>query len=457
MFSMVVHDFHEWRKAARLLVANKIHPHQVMWNDRAQQSTLFNDTPTLDETKTAPTIAREFITLADIAACHRHPERWNLLYHALWRLTHGEKNLLRLSTDPLTHALFQMQQSVRRDAHKAKAFVRFRQTTDEEGVERYVAWHRPDHYILPVVAPFFKRRFASMQWSILTPDQSVWWDGSRLHYGAGVEAATVTDDALEDVWRGYYKAIFNPARVSVSAMKREMPVRHWATLPEASVIHELLTQAPTRVDRMIKTYEGSARSAADYLPEAHDIDALRHAANHCEGCPLYQCATQTVFGAGPINARVMLVGEQPGDEEDKTGEPFVGPAGQMLNRALADAGVDRDALYVTNAVKHFKYELLEGTRYHRTPSLREITGCKPWLEAEIAAIRPERVVCLGVSAARSLIHPGFVLKDARGVWSQSGQGPEILATYHPSAILRGGSKSGELYHALVEDLKKIHD
>ena len=454
MFAFTVQNVEEWRHDARLLVSNEIHPHQVTWNDRHQQQSLFNDQPLLDASRTSPSIGKEFITLAETVACHRHPERWSLLYHAVWRLTHGEKNLLRITTDPLTHALRQMQQSVRRDAHKAKAFVRFRQTKDAENKERYIAWHRSDHYILPLVAPFFKRRFSTMEWSILTPDQSVWWDGKNLQYGAGVEAATVEEDALEALWCDYYKAIFNPARVSVSAMKKEMPVRYWATLPEASTIARLLAEAPKRVDKMIQTFEGSLVSAANFLPVERDIPHLRSAAMDCKGCSLYRCATQTVFGEGPTDARIMLVGEQPGDEEDLQGKAFVGPAGQLLNRALKEAGLNRDHLYITNAVKHFKYELMEGMRYHRTPSLKEITGCKPWLEAEVAAIKPERIICLGVSAARSLIHPGFVVKDSRGTWIENGA-IKLLATYHPSAVLRSkGAAQNQLYDALVSDLKQ---
>lgn len=451
MYSVHATNQSEWREQARLLLANRIHPQNVQWNDQSPQQSLFAEGPVLDRAQPVPTVPKEFVSLAQTVAHHRYPERWNLLYHMLWRLKYEERHLLRITTDPLTHALYDMAHAVKRDAHKAKAFVRFRQLQTDEG-EQYIAWHRPDHYILPVVAPFFQRRFSAMRWSILTPDQSVMWDGEQLHYGPGVPASTVADDALEDLWRTYYCSIFNPARISVSAMKREMPVRHWATLPEAVAIHQLLSQAPGRVARMVAHQEGTLQSAADFLPAERDLDSLQQAAQHCQGCPLHACASRVVFGEGPSHARLMLVGEQPGDEEDKTGRPFVGPAGQVLDRALQEVGLSRDQLYITNAVKHFKYQLKEGMRYHRTPSLKDITGCKPWLMAEMAAVRPSHIVTLGVSAARALVHPNFTLKEGRGQWVNTQEAP-LLPTYHPSAILRARPQDqASLYSLLVSDL-----
>lgn len=149
----------------------------------------------------------------------------------------------------------------------------------------------------------------------------------------------------------------------------------------------------------------------------------------------------------------MLVGEQPGDEEDKSGQPFIGPAGQVLNKALAEAGIDRQGLYVTNAVKHFKFRIADGQRYHRSPNLQDIVACKPWLEAELNLVKPELVVCLGVSAARSLISPGFTLKEGRGQLVRRGE-VGLVPTYHPSAVLRGEDAEA-IYSALVKDLRLV--
>ena len=208
----------------------------------------------------------DFLELANRVACHRDAEKWSLLYHALWRLTRGEPHLLKLASDPLTHRLRRMDGEVRRDAHKTKAFVRFR-LLQEDGTDHYIAWHRPDHFVLPLVAGFFQRRFAVMRWSIITPDQSLAWDGAQLHFGPGLPASAVPhEDSFEDVWRTYYRATFNPARIKINMMKREMPVRHWATLPETRIIPDLLAEAEARVETMIAQSEGDRETAAAYFP-----------------------------------------------------------------------------------------------------------------------------------------------------------------------------------------------
>ncbi len=171
------------------------------------------------------------------------------------------KNLLQISTDPLMHELLLMEKSIRRDAHKTKAFARFRLVREEQG----------DHYIA--------RRFAAMMWTILTPDESLHWDGVQLIYGPGVEASQAPEkDDLEDLWRSYYRATFNPARIKIKAMKREMPVRHWQTLPETDIIADMLAEAPARIEAMIVHQEGSKTSAADFMPKTFDLRQLRKSA-----------------------------------------------------------------------------------------------------------------------------------------------------------------------------------
>lgn len=216
-----------------------------------------------------------------------------------------------------------------------------------------------------------------------------------------------------------------------------------------------------------------ARSAADFLPERTDLTALRQAAKSCQGCDLYRDATQTVFGAGDPEARVMLVGEQPGDVEDRRGAPFVGPAGGVLDRALSDAGIDRTKTYVTNAVKHFKFVPAERgkRRLHKTPTRTEIVACRPWLSAEVAAVRPELLVCLGASASKAVFGPAFRLTKQRGVLlpppteelvigepeAGGDQRPAaFLATIHPSAVLRALDRD-EAYAGLVADLRVAAD
>lgn len=349
-----------------------------------------------------------------------------MLYRALWRLTLGTPHLLQITTDDDVYSLTQMQKTVTRDVHKMKAFVRFRNVIDAVGDDNYVAWHRPDHRIVRLVAPFFARRFKGMNWSILTPDESVNWDQHRLTFRPGIPAREAPDgEALEELWKTYYASIFNPARVKVAAMKREMPVRHWPTLPEAALTDDLLRQAPQRVESMVQQSEGFAETAMHYMPVNGDaldrtsLESLREAAACCKACHLYQYATQTVFGEGPSDAKIVLVGEQPGDREDIQGHPFVGPAGKLLNEALGLAEIDRSQVYVTNVVKHFKFSETSTPRgkqrLHKKPDSREIFACRPWLEAELAVIQPEVVVCLGATTAQALFGRDFRITGDRGV------------------------------------------
>jgi uracil-DNA glycosylase len=197
------------------------------------------------------------------------------------------------------------------------------------------------------------------------------------------------------------------------------------------------------------------RGAAEFVPANANLSKLREAVANCRGCDLYKFARQAVFGEGPAKAKIVLIGEQPGDQEDRTGRPFVGPAGEVLDRALHEAEIERKDVYVTNAVKHFAFEERGRRRIHRTPRQGEVTACRPWLDAEIAAIEPEVVVCLGATAAKALFGPTFRLTVDRGKFLESRFGVKTLATYHPSAILRGETAEtrDEFYKRLVEDLK----
>ena len=178
-------------------------------------------------------------------------------------------------------------------------------------------------------------------------------------------------------------------------------------------------------------------TAEAFLPPRISLTSLRQAAQGCRGCPLYKTGTQTVFGEGPASATVMMIGEQPGDQEDKAGHPFVGPAGQVLNETLAEVGLPRDEVYVTNAVKHFKWEPRGTRRIHAKPSAREMAACKPWLTAEIQAVKPQMIICLGATAAQDLMGKDFrITKDRGRVFTDTQHAPWLMATLHPSAILR---------------------
>ena len=205
---------------------------------------------------------------------------------------------------------------------------------------------------------------------------------------------------------------------------------------------------------------GDVIGAAPFVPEAAGAaDALAAAAARCTGCPLYRHAGRTVFGAGPTAARVMLVGEQPGDQEDRQGAPFVGPAGEVLDRALAEVGLARERLYVTNVVKHFKFVERGKRRIHQTPDAGDVAACRPWVEAELALIRPAVLVCLGATASRALLGNAFRLMRDHGRWVESPWASRTIATLHPSAVLRGEDEAaqGRLYAMLRDDLRVVAD
>ncbi len=457
-----VRDFDDWRRKARRCLRDGIPPEEVRFTSEDEDQPILDlpdDTASQEHEPVPPgmfpRVPAAFIETARSAACHTDRGRWDLLYRILWRLTHGEPELLDVAVDDDVHRLHLMERAVSRDAHKAKAFVRFRRIDGEHGDE-YVAWHRPDHRILKLVAPFFSRRFPEMHWSILTPEESVRWDGKELHYGPGVPAGEAPDDdALEGLWKTYYGSIFNPARIKLKAMKREMPMRHWATLPETQVIPQLLMDAPARVAAMHKATAHKPRSAADFLPEQKTLKTLEAAAKHCEGCELHQHATQTVFGEGSKTARIILVGEQPGDQEDLQGHPFVGPAGKVLDESLEEAGIDRGDVYVTNAVKHFHWEPRGERRLHKKPPARAMAACKPWLEAEVAVLKPDVIVCLGATAAQSVVGREARITVDRGKILPSPLCEQTVMTWHPSAILRAPDATAreKMRAELVHDLK----
>jgi len=451
--------FADWQREARRVLNAGISPDGIVWEE------WLADQPALglfEESEEAPPgetirVPRAFVEIARRVACHRTPERWALLYRALWRLTHGEPHLLEVVVDPDVHLLQRMDKAIRHDVHKMRAFVRFREV-EAEGGDWYVAWFEPAHHIVELNAAFFRDRFASMRWSILTPDRCAHWDGEALSFTPGVPRSEApTGDDVEDLWRTYYRSIFNPARVKTHAMQAEMPKKYWKNLPEAELIPTLIREAPSRVETMVVHSQKKSELTAATPPDSRSLDTLREAAMGCTACPLYQHATRTVFGEGPKRAEIVFVGEQPGDQEDLAGRPFVGPAGQLLDRALEDAGIDRSKAYVTNAVKHFKWEPRGKRRLHAKPSAREAAACRPWLEAELRAIRPRVLVALGGTAAQSLLGSQVrVLRD-RGKTMKSEYCEQTVVTIHPSALLRAPDEAAreQGYADFVKDLRVV--
>jgi DNA polymerase len=443
-------DFDGWREAARALVLAGVPASEVSWQVGEMPQDLFGgEAPPVPAEQGAFSVPRAFVDLAKSVICHSDPGRFSLLYTLLLRLLDQPK-ALEDSADPLVQRLQRMAKEVRRDMHKMHAFVRFREV-EADGQTRYVAWFEPDHHIVRSNAGFFVRRFAGMNWSILTPELSIHWDGETLTEGPGATKADAPDgDPIEETWKTYYASIFNPARVKIKAMTKEMPKKYWKNMPETALVGELIAGAQAREARMVETSRGQIGDNALAAWEA-----VRSEANGCTRCHLYKCGTQTVFGEGPVDARIMFVGEQPGDQEDLAGKPFVGPAGQLFDRALIDAGVDRSTTYVTNAVKHFKFERRGKRRIHQKPEGPEIEACRWWLEQERMLIRPPITVALGATAARSLFGKVVTISSMRGRAHRIYDGGEGWVTVHPSFLLRVRDNKDAEYARFVEDLAAI--
>jgi len=441
-------DFDGWRDAARALVAGGVPPSAVTWVVAGGAGDLLGGDDAIPAA-TAPSfsVPKAFIDMTGRVVCNREPERFALLHAALAQLRTRPK-LLDDTADPLVNRLYLLDKGVRRDIHKMRAFVRFREVEDAEG-EHYAAWFEPEHHIVRRNAGFFVRRFAQMRWSILTPELCAHWDTMDLSFTPGAAKGDAPGgDPIEAVWKTYYASIFNPARLKVNAMTKEMPKKYWKNLPEAALIPDLIAGAGERVQAMIDT-----------APRGQSVAALRAEAATCTRCPLYAPATQTVFGEGPDTARLMFVGEQPGDQEDLAGRPFVGPAGQVFDRALAAAGIDRATAYVTNAVKHFKFEPRGKRRIHSKPGVGEIDACRWWMDRERAAIRPAVTVALGATAARSLTGRVVTISQERGRAIALPDGSELWITVHPSFLLRieDQAAAGVEFERFVADLTAVRE
>ncbi|WP_295550985.1 UdgX family uracil-DNA binding protein [uncultured Pseudacidovorax sp.] len=486
-------DWPGFRREARTLLASLVPPDEVVWQTPGHPAPELwqAEAPPRPVAGSAPmrrlggsgpsrlVVPPAFITLCEKVVLHQDPQRFALLYRLLWRLVH-ERGLRQDPLDPDRLRARQMLQSVRRDLHKMKAFVRFRPVGQPEGEPPLsVAWFEPEHHIVEAVAPFFVRRFTQMHWAILTPECSVRWMPApanspplagedalpgELEFGPGAskEQAPAPDQG-EALWLTYYAHIFNPARLKLSMMAKEMPRKYWANLPEAQLIAPLAAQASERTTRMVQAVPAAprrripARAPLPPVDSMHDpeasLAALAKSADRCRDCPLGEHATQVVFGDGALQPPLMLVGEQPGDQEDLAGQPFVGPAGRLLDRALQELGWPRDALYLTNAVKHFKFELRGTRRIHKSPGQREVLACQQWLEREVALVRPKAFVALGATAARALVGRAVPVMSERGQWLTGPAGLPVLITLHPSALLRGDpAEKDSAWRAWLDDL-----
>ncbi len=479
-----VTDWDGFTHAIRALQAQGAPPAEVRWEVAGGEEAgdLFAQAPPVlaSTMPKAPALSlpRTFVSQVRAVFLHHHEGRFALLHRLIARIS---LNTLAWQDplDPDRLALDRLHREVRREIHKMHAFVRFRQVLapgpevldkDSHGVHdnataageplapvepevRHVAWFEPAHHIVEAAAPFFVRRFANMKWAILTPRVSVEWDGRSLRFGPGGRREEAPDaDAGEALWLAYYQSIFNPARVKVAMMKKEMPVRFWKNLPESTTIAPLLCEAPERQRTMIEAQAQERVRRRPRVPQssppiasisASTLAELKQQAMRCRDCPVADITTQTVFGEGNEQAQLMLVGEQPGDQEDLAGRPFHGPAGQLLQGALDELGWDRKTLYLTNAVKHFHYEMRGKKRMHMTPSQQAAQACLHWLEKEIALVKPSAIIALGATAAQSLLGQPVPILANEGAWFVRSDGMRVLICRHPSSILRADPAARE--------------
>ena len=447
-------DFEGFRAQARILCARCVEPQEIAWRV-AGAGNLFGAQaqpapPQEGETPGAVYAPREFVDLARFAICHSEPARFELIYRILLRLRDTRK-LLEIASDPDVIALRELSRAVSRDRHKMTAFVRFREVGEPPDT-RFAAFFEPTYFIEELTAAFFVDRYASMDFTIVTPRRTIDWSNRRLTFAPGGARADVPEeDGFSEAWNLYYRSIFNPARLMTKAMLKEMPKKYWANMPETRQIPGLIHAAESRVSNFIEAPAQSppprhdrlaARRAANVFAPgtgaapAASIASLRVQAKICQRCGLHANATQTVFGEGPEQARIIFVGEQPGDREDILGRPFVGPAGAVFDEGLAQAGIERSQCYITNAVKHFKSEPRGKRRIHKTPNASEAEKCKWWLTRELELVQAPLIVTLGATALHAVAGGKEKLGSWRGELRTLGDGKRLFATIHPSYLLR---------------------
>lgn len=446
-------DFDYWRNHARRLVQCRIPPERVSWTEPGGAGDLFavlsngNPIELPNITPGAPQIRvnKRFLSLARNVSLHSDPARFALLYRMLWRLQ-SNLQIMEDKTDDDVRRMEELDKNVRRDCHKMHAFVRFRLVENEEGEDRYVAWFEPDHYIVRASAGFFKRRFANMKWSILTPKGCIHWDGTIMSQSPPAQCSDApSGDVTEELWLKYYASIFNPARLKIGAMMSEMPKKYWKNMPEAALIPDLIAGAQSRETQMINA------GTLEFENQPETLTAIDTAIKNCRNCPIGELGNFAVMGEGPQDAELMIVGEQPGDQEDLQRRPFVGPAGQLLDLHLTNAGICRADAYVTNAVKHFKFLQRGKRRIHQTPTAKEIDICRWWLEAERAIVQPKLILAMGASATRAILGKTVSVSNARRIPITLDDGSELWITTHPSYLLRLDGDAREKQERLFEE------
>ena len=445
-----------WRREARALAQDGVPAEAVLWSRGEGAQDLFAGAEPVAVPREARRLSlpKAAIQTIETALCHSDPERFARAYRLILRLSAREV-MWGDRADRDVRTLLEHAKAVGRDIHKMHAFVRFREVEGEGERRAFAAWFEHDHPCLERGAPFFAKRFGDMDWVIATPDLTARFTDGTLRFEETKAPERPPEDATEELWRTYYASIFNPARVMVKAMCAEMPRKYWKNLPEAELIPSLIDGAEARVRAMAEAQpamvpDRRALALRDHAarvlakPGADGpVAALAADLQGCTRCDLCRHATQVVPGEGPQEAALMIVGEQPGDHEDLKGRPFVGPAGQVFDRAATLAGVERSAAFVTNAVKHFKFSARGRRRIHQRPDAGEVEACRWWLDLERELVKPRVILAMGATAAEALTGSGKNIARRRGCAELLEDGTEMLLTWHPSYILRLQDKAAQ--------------
>lgn len=461
-------SFAAWRRAARELLRQGIEPERIEWvewvectsgssGNAGPHSADIPDSSTAAPPVAAPAIPRELLARLKTAACYRAPDRWSLLYRILWRWTHGERHVV----DPQDRDGALLDQRIRSVEHETADLVLltlFRRRDPSMGLPEFVGWYEPHHDQLERAAARFAERMGDSTWMLATPQGAAFWNGMLLRSGGpaadnGGHAArprsasqqpnppaapvlppgamageATTSEPTEALWLAYYASVFNAAPAPV-------PLRYWRTPPAGPPLPAHLARERSRLGAQSGTVTVPAMPPVEYSAVTPPLREPTGPLSTCRRCALWRNAKQAVAGAGPVQAAIMAVGEQPGEDENQSGAPFSGPAGQLLDTVLARAGLDRAALYLTYAVKHYKWETLDQQRVHRTPAPREVEACHYWLEQELAQVAPRVVVTLGATALKALTGAHVNLSEYLGQTIDHG-GRLIVPTWHPSYALK---------------------
>lgn len=457
--------FLAWRKAARLLISHRIPPDEIDWSGRP---TLFasHDLPPHAGSH-AVHVPRDFLKLAESVIWHSDIDRFSLLYQALWRLASQDGHPLS-QADALGRRLTLLARAVGRDIHKMHAFVRFHELPSQ-GRRRFAAWFEPEHHTLEPASPFFTKRFADMDWVIATPRLTARFEEGRISFDAGGTRPSLPSGASEALWATYFANIFNPARIKIDAMRSEMPRKYWKNLPETTLIPAMLAGAEERVARMHQAGASKPRPGAkpistryrNAMPQQSDgpetMHQARQSAAFCRRCGLCEAASQTIWGKGPVGAELMIVGEQPGDREDLSGSPFVEDVGAALHEAMRDAGLDPERVYLTYAVKHFKFTPQGAQRIPLPPNREETLQCRWWLDMELAFVQPRLVLALGPTAAWALTDDDEALERRHGTIEPGRHGGPVMIARAPVPYRAGGMKNDvkiSVFRKALDDVLK---